>query len=311
MSNDQLVFCLEPLLGKLPNVSVHRGDIMPIGSLTVVGTGFGGGGQITTDASDAVASAEKVLYLVPDADTDEWIRAANPTSESLGGFYIGRASRLQAYLDITEHILSFVRRGLRVCAVFYGHPGVFVFPSHEAIIRAREEGFTARMLPGVSAEDCLFCDLGVDPGRSGCRAFDATDFLVRRRQPDVTVPLILWQAGAVGRVDYPSDDNRANIKILSEVLQAQYGRHHKVLIYEAPSAPYCDPLIDVSDVEDLALAPIRLTSTLYIPPRDEPVIDEAMAERLGVPIGHLLNRDRVSRYTSYRPYRQPNPLDGR
>lgn len=282
---------------------------MPAGSLTVVGTGFGGGGQITTDASDAVASAEKVLYLVPDAATDEWVRAANPTSESLGGFYIGRATRLQTYLDITEHILSFVRRGLRVCAAFYGHPGVFVFPSHEAIIRAREEGFTARMLPGVSAEDCLFCDLGVDPGRSGCRAFDATDFLVRRRQPDVTVPLILWQAGAVGRVDYPSDNNRANIRILCDVLRDQYGSRHEVVIYEAPSAPCCDPLIDVSHVEDLAQAPIRLTSTLYIPPRDEAVIDEAMAERLGVPTGHLLNKKRVSRYTPSRPYWQPNTWD--
>lgn len=282
---------------------------MPAGSLTVVGTGFGGGGQISTEASDAVASAEKVLYLVADAATDEWVRAANPTSESLGGFYIGRATRLQTYLEITEHILSFVRRGLRVCAAFYGHPGVFVFPSHEAIIRAREEGFTARMLPGVSAEDCLFCDLGVDPGRSGCRAFDATDFLVRPRQPDVTVPLILWQAGAVGRVDYPSDNNRANIQILCDVLRDQYGPRHEVVIYEAPSAPCCDPLIDVRHVEDLAQAPIRLTSTLYIPPRDEAVIDEAMAERLGVPTGHLLNKQRVSRYSPYRPYWQPNPSD--
>ena len=72
---------------------------MDAGSLTVVGTGFGGGGQITADAANAIASSEKVLYLVPDADTDEWIRAANPTSESLGDFYLGRASRFETYLD--------------------------------------------------------------------------------------------------------------------------------------------------------------------------------------------------------------------
>ena len=185
------------------------------GSLTMAGTGFGGGGQITPDASHAIASAEKVLYLVPDPATAEWIQAANPTSESLGDFYVGRASRAQTYLDISEHILSFVRRGLRVCVVFYGHPGVLVFPAHEAIIRARDEGFAARMLPGVSAEDCLFSDLGVDPGARGCLTFEATDFLVRGCRPDVTVPMVLWQAGAVGRVDYPNDDNRSNITILS------------------------------------------------------------------------------------------------
>jgi hypothetical protein len=46
------------------------------GSLTVAGTGFGYG-QIAADAAEAIASSEKVLYLVPDAETDEWLRAAN------------------------------------------------------------------------------------------------------------------------------------------------------------------------------------------------------------------------------------------
>lgn len=268
----------------------------PRGSLTVVGTGYGGGGQITADACDAVASAEKVLYVVHDARTEEWVRAANPTSESLGGLYIGRASRLQTYLDMTEYILSSVRKGLRVCAVFYGHPGVFVFPSHEAVIRAHEEGFAARMLPGVSAEDCLFCDLGVDPGRRGCRAFDATDYVIRRRQPDVTVPLILWQAGAVGRMDYPSDENGDNIDVLAEVLQRQYGTSHEVVIYEVASEVGRDPRIDRTSLEDLRAASIGLASTLYVPPRDEAPVDAAMAARLGISPGDLARKDWISRY---------------
>ena len=64
---------------------------------------------------------------------------------------------------MAEAILEPVRAGKRVCAAFYGHPGVFVLPSHDAISRARAEGFEATMLPGVSAEDCLVADLGVDP----------------------------------------------------------------------------------------------------------------------------------------------------
>lgn len=286
---------------------------MDTGSLTVVGTGFSSG-QVTADAADVIASSEKVLYLVPDPHSDEWIRAANPTAESLGDFYFGRPSRLETYLDITEYILSFVRRGFRVCAVFYGHPGVFVFPSHEAIIRAREEGFAARMLPGVSAEDCLFSDLGVDPGRRGCRSFDATDFLVRGRQPDVAVPLILWQVGAVGRTDYPRDDNRANLAILTEVLLEQYGPGHEVVLYEAASGACRDPFIEFLGLEQLVEAPVQLISTLYVPPRDEPVIDEQMAARLGMPKDFLPKRmDAASRYRPSRPYAQPKPrpLSGR
>jgi uncharacterized protein YabN with tetrapyrrole methylase and pyrophosphatase domain len=267
---------------------------LDVGSLTVVGTGFGGGGQITAEASYVIGTSEKVLYLVADTSTAEWIRAANATSESLSDCYFGRVNRLEAYLEITERILSFVRRGLRVCAAFYGHPGVLVFPSIEAIIRAREEGFDARILPGISAADCLFADLGLDPGRHGCLTFDATDFLVRRRTADVTVPLILWQVGAVGRVDYPRDGNQDNIKILSEVLQATYGPRHEVVIYEASIAPDCAPLIEFVCLEHLADAPISLASTVYVPPSDEPLVDEDMARRLAMPENFLLNVNRLA-----------------
>jgi hypothetical protein len=34
------------------------------------------------------------------------------------------------------------------------------------------------MLPAVSAEDCLFADLGVDPGAAGCQSHEAADFLI-------------------------------------------------------------------------------------------------------------------------------------
>jgi uncharacterized protein YabN with tetrapyrrole methylase and pyrophosphatase domain len=277
-----------------------------VGSLTVVGTGFGGGGQITADASHAIATSEKVLYLVADASTVDWIRAANPTSESLRDCYFGRANRLEAYFDIAERILSFVRRGLRVCAVFYGHPGMFVYPSHEAIVRARNEGFDARMLPGVSAADCLFADLGVDPGWRGCLAVDATEFLVRRRQADVTVPMILWQVGAVGRLDYPRDGNHDNIKILSDVLQELYGPGHEVVIYEAPRAPGGEPLIEFIRLEHLPEASISLISTVYVPPRDEPLVDEDMARRLAMPEDFLPRTKGVaSGYIPWRPHGEP------
>ena len=85
-----------------------------------------------------------------------------------------------------------------MCAVFYGHPGVFVNPSHRAVAQARAEGFRAAMLPGVSAEDCLFADLGLDPGAHGCQSYEATDFVIRRRSCYPSALLILWQVGALG-----------------------------------------------------------------------------------------------------------------
>ena len=79
---------------------------------------------------------------------------------------------------MADAIVAEVELGKTVCAVFYGHPGVFARPSHLAIERTRALGHRAEMLPAVSAEDCLFADLGVDPG-DGCQSFEATNFVVR------------------------------------------------------------------------------------------------------------------------------------
>src|SRR6476620_513542 len=129
-----------------------------------------------------IEQSDKVLYLVNDPVSELWIARMNPNSESLKALYLGGKYRADTYKEMTELTLRYVREGLNVCVVYYGHPGVVVTPSHESIRQARAEGFNARMLPGISAEDCLFADLGIDPGTRGCQSFEATDFLLNRRK---------------------------------------------------------------------------------------------------------------------------------
>ena len=95
-------------------------------------------------------------------------------------------------------MLRDVRAGYDVLGIFYGHPGVFVCPSHRAIALARDEGFMAKMLPGVSAEDCMFSDLGFDPAIPGCTSQEATALLVSGKKLDPSVHNIIWQVGGVG-----------------------------------------------------------------------------------------------------------------
>src|SRR5205809_3199958 len=208
---------------------------MQPGSLTIVGTGIQFAGQMTIEARAHIKQAEKVLFLVSDPITADWIKDINPSAESLYPCYQLGESRMIAYEGMIERILCEVRKGLRVCAAFYGHPGVFVYPSHEAIKQARLEGYGAKMLPGISAEDCLFADLGIDPARSGCQSFEATDFLVHRRKFDSTSSLILWQIGVVGDLGYKrSGYSRRGLHVLVRYLEKYYGADHETAIYEAP-----------------------------------------------------------------------------
>jgi uncharacterized protein YabN with tetrapyrrole methylase and pyrophosphatase domain len=248
----------------------------------VVGTGIQLGTQLTAEARACLEEADEVLYLVADPSVMSLLERLNPRTRSLHSHYEPGANRKQTYAAIADAILEPVRAGARVCVAFYGHPGVFVDPSHEAVSRARAEGYAARMLPAVSAEDCLFADLGVDPGRSGCQSYEATDFLLRRRKIDASAALVLWQVGVVGNLDYAPEGDTSHVHVLVERLQTEYPADHGTLLYEASLYPVCEPVIQHVPLSGLARAEISPMSTLYVPPAYERPPDADTANRLGI-----------------------------
>lgn len=257
--------------------------------LVVVGTGIQGCGQTTAAARRAIERADRVLFAVVDPLTVAWIRSLNANAESLP-YPMDDSPRRQTYMEMVERILAALRQGLRVCAVFYGHPGVFTLPAHEAVARARREGFRARMLPGVSALDCLIADLGVDPGRHGCQVYEATDFLIRGRGFDVHTPLVLWQVGFIGNLGFfdARDQTRIarGLEILAEALMQRYEPGHDVVIYEAAVLPTDAPRMEAVALARLGQARVTDLSTLYVPPRAPAAVDAAMLARLGMDLPH-------------------------
>ncbi len=139
------------------------------GRLVVVGSGIKSISQFTLESISHIEQADKVFYCVADPATEVFIEKHSKYSRDLYDLYDDDKPRNQTYTQMAEVILNEVRSGFYVVGVFYGHPGVFVNPSHRAISIARNEGHEAIMLPGVSAEDCLFADLLVDPSRPGCQ----------------------------------------------------------------------------------------------------------------------------------------------
>ena len=211
----------------------------------------------------------------------------NPVAVSLYDHYEPGLRRRESYDRMKEAILDEVRAERVVCAAFYGHAGVFVAPSHEAIRQARDEGFAARMLPAVSAEDCLFADLGVDPGSAGCQTFDATDFLLRRRQVDPTAALILWQVSVIGFRLYSDEPSPRHLDVLAAYLEQWYDPGHRVILYEASRFPHpiAAPSIRELSLRDLAGARPTALATLYVPPAGARAEDAEMALRLGLAAG--------------------------
>lgn len=252
-----------------------------VGSLRVVGTGIELAAQCTIEARGVIEAAD-VVFTVVDGFTLHWLQKLNDDVRPLGDLYGGGRTRRETYEAMAETILASVREGDDVCAVFYGHPGVFVDPGHAAIRVATAEGFDARMLPGVSAEDCLFADLGFDPGRVGCQSYEATDFLINNRLFDPTAVLILWQIAVVGDttlLQFESDPER--LAILAQVLTETYPPDHVVTIYEAATVSITRPRIEQLRLDELARAEVGQASTLYIPPSGKPRADPSRLALLG------------------------------
>jgi hypothetical protein len=255
---------------------------MPAGSLTIVGTGIRLG-QLTTEARAYIESADKLLFLVCDPVTYSWLTQLNPSAESLHVFYGPDKLRETSYNEMVERILWCVQQELDVCVALYGHPGVFAYPGHEAVRRARLEGYRAEMLPGISAEACLFADLGIDPGRSGWQSFEATDFLMSGRRFDPRTPLLLWQIAVCGDMGQGMDCSPSGLRVLVDVLLGHYDGGHEVVIYEASKYPGLDPRVQRVALARVSEAKVTTSSTLYVPPAQKASRDLAMAKRLGMP----------------------------
>ena len=63
---------------------------------------------------------------------------------------------------------------------------------------AQAEGYKTRMLPGISVDDCLLADLGIDPSFVGCLTCEARDFLIHDYLDLQVRHVIMYEAGQLG-----------------------------------------------------------------------------------------------------------------
>lgn len=239
------------------------------------------GSHITPLARSYIEKSDVVFTGLSDGIIELWLAKMNPAVRSLQSFYTEGKSRADTYRQMVEAMLTEVRAGKRVCGAFYGHPGVFAWPTHKAIEIARREGFAAHMEPGVSAEDCLYADLGIDPGKYGCQHYETSQFMFYRRRVDLAAYLILWQVGVAGDQSLARFSTGAAYRqVLVDVLARDYPLGHEVILYRAPTLPIHRPRIERLPLGDLPGAQVDLHVTLVVPPTKVLEPDVQICERL-------------------------------
>ena len=162
-----------------------------VGSLTVIGTGIRPQ-QLTPESLQPLLEADDLLYLAAEPAGGTWLERLHPNARSLEGCYVEGAARRAAYEAMVEASLEPVRQGRRVCARLLRSSRRL----RDAVARGRPTGARGGIprpdASRVSAEDCLYADLGIDPGLSGRQSYEATKFLEQPpadRRPRLPDPL--------------------------------------------------------------------------------------------------------------------------
>lgn len=255
---------------------------MPSNKFLVVGTGIRTSGQLTMETISWIKKADKVFYVVADPLAGKILPALNKSSISMHRLYGEDKDRAETYEEMVQLMMKSVRKNKLTIAAFYGHPGILADAPHETIRRAKKEGYIAEMLPAISAEACLYADLGVDPSTYGCQSHEATSFLVKNKIIDNTSALILWQIGVLGVLTYGKSKPvpQKNIEALLDKLYKFYPPTHEVTIYEAATVIGCKPRIEKITLSALVNTSVTAISTLYIPPSVEDTLDSSTFEKL-------------------------------
>lgn len=257
---------------------------MKKGSLIIVGTGLSAPAHLSQETISQIRAADVVHHLFSDPLGKSTVEKLNNNCKDLGDYYYKGKNRLESYNIMVDEILKDVRKGKNVCTIFYGHPGVFVHPSHKSIRIARKEGYSAKMLPAISAEDCLIADLGIDPGGFGCQQYETSQFMFYQHIVNPHAAMILWQIGLAGDATISTDLKPAKdgLVMLKESLLNWYPEDHQITLYEAAVLPIMPPRIEHLTIGQLDTAKVNVITTLYIPAVTPPPLDQAFCDKWGI-----------------------------
>jgi precorrin-6B methylase 1 len=254
----------------------------------IVGLGVLNVDHLTRETERVIRHSNEVLYVDTGVATRRYLESLCPRVTSLfETSYAEDAHRLGAYGQMAARVLDAALCHAPVTFAMHGHPIVGVYAPFLIRDMAGLLGLEVLVLPGISAMDCLFAELMVDPCVIGMQMFEATDLLLRRRPLQADVPLLIWQIGCVEttlhstRVSKPERFERLRAHMLrfyppQHQATAAYSTPHPLM----PSTVYRFALADLCRHAHL----LHAGFTLFVPPvHVRPVEDQELLRQMDRP----------------------------
>ena len=244
----------------------------------VVGLGVLNVDHVTRETEAVLRRSNEVLYVDTGVATGTYLEGLCPRVTPLyETSYADDAPRLDAYARMAARVVDAAMDHPPVTFAMQGHPIVGVYAPFLIRDLAGLLDLEVRVLPGISAMDCLFAELMVDPCVGGMQMYEATDLLLRRRPLQSDVPLFVWQIGCVETRLHTTRVSRPErfIRLRAHLLRFYPPQHQVTAAYSTPH-----PLMP-STIHRFALADICAYAhllhpgfTLFVPPTHERPVED-------------------------------------
>jgi hypothetical protein len=258
---------------------------MTVVDIYIAGLGVLNIDQITRETERVIRRSNEVLYVDTGVATRPYLESLCPRATSLfETCYEETGHRLNAYHHMAARVLDAALGHPPVTFAMHGHPIVGAYTPFLIRDMANLLGLQVLVLPGISAMDCLFAELMVDPCVTGMQMYEATDLLLRRRPLQPDVPALIWQIGCVEttlhtmRISKPARFER----LRSHLLRFYPPQHEVSAVYSTPHPlmPSTVRLFALRDICDYAHL-LHSGFTLFIPSAIErPIEDQELLRRI-------------------------------
>lgn len=244
----------------------------------IVGLGVLNIDQITRQTERAIRRSNEVLYVDTGVATRTFLDGLCPKVTPLfATSYEESGRRLNAYHQMAARVLDAALDHPPVTFAMHGHPIVGVYAPFLIKDTAGLLDLEVQVMPGISAMDCLFAELMVDPCVSGIQMYEATEMLLRRRPLQPDVPALIWQIGCVETALYTTRRSKPERfeRLQSHLLHFYPPEHTVTAFYSTPH-----PLVR-SDALRFALREMCAQAhalhagfTLFVPPATARAIED-------------------------------------
>lgn len=242
-------------------------------------------GQLTSETIDALRSSRAVFYVGKAPGLSDVLKQYCSETIDLATAYREDVDRFETYKHMAAIVVDAAIAGPPVVLAMYGHPLILSQPSVLALRTAARLGLRTKVLPAVSALDCLFADLGVDPIEAGLQMHEATELLLRQRPLIPEMAAVIWQVGTLETRLYTGTKRSRPERLLRfrDYLLRYYPADHIVFSVASSTDAVNPPQVHRMRIRDLPANSrlLHMGTTLYIPPASHPpIVDTELMESL-------------------------------